>query len=147
MVPGGSAMHRIWLGILVLWAVAAPAQGPGPQAAIETLLREQSAAWTRGDLDAFCSVYADDALFVTPSGLTRGRTAVLERYRKRYPDRAAMGSLSLEIQELRDLGPEGASVAARWVLSYPGQEKKEGYTLIVFRKVGGAWKIVQDASM
>jgi uncharacterized protein (TIGR02246 family) len=144
-------MQRIWLGILgllgLLWAMAASAQPASPQAAIETLLREQSAAWSRGDLDAFCSIYADDAFFVTPSGITRGRQAVLDRYRAKYPDRAALGTLSLEIQEFRDLGSDGASVAACWVLSYPGQEKKEGYTLIVFRKVGDTWKIVQDASM
>src|SRR5262249_54065123 len=30
---------------------------------LAALLDAQSAAWTRGDLDAFCSIYADDALY------------------------------------------------------------------------------------
>jgi uncharacterized protein (TIGR02246 family) len=139
-----------------------------PAAELTSLLREQAAAWSRGDLDAFCSVYADDALFLTPTGTTRGRQAVLERYRKRYPDRAAMGTLTLEPIEVRLIGGEsasvscgplleavresgsavaGASVAARWKLSYPDKQPAEGLTLIVFHRRDGRWWIVQDASM
>jgi uncharacterized protein (TIGR02246 family) len=129
--------------------------------AITRLLDDQSAAWSRGDLDAFCSVYAGDALFISPSGATRGREAVLERYRTRYPDRAAMGALRLEIDEIRpiwgievtsagDAVPgriQGASVAARWTLSYPDRPAATGRTLLVLRREGSRWLIVQDASM
>ncbi len=134
------------------------------EAAIRTLLGEQAAAWSRGDLEAFVSVYADDALFVSPTGLTRGRDEVLARYRRRYPDRAAMGRLTLDIEELRltaggevsmlgDAVPgdiHGARVVARWTLAYPaGAEREEatGLTLIVFERRGGQWRIVEDASM
>ena len=131
------------------------------RAALVRLLDTQAAAWSRGDLDAFCSVYAEDALFLSPSGTTRGRQAVLERYRTRYPDRAAMGTLRLEIDEVRpvwgievtpagDAVPgsiHGASVAARWSLTYPDRPAASGRTLLVFRRDGGAWLIVQDASM
>ena len=44
------------------------------------LLETQAAAWNRGDLEAFCSVYAEDALFLTAFGLTKGRAEVLARY-------------------------------------------------------------------
>jgi peptidoglycan/xylan/chitin deacetylase (PgdA/CDA1 family)/ketosteroid isomerase-like protein len=129
--------------------------------ALAALLEKQSAAWTRGDLDAFCAVYADDALFLSPSGLTRGRDAVLARYRSRYPDAAAMGSLRLDIDEVRpfwgievtpagDAVPgriHGATVAARWTLSYPDRPAASGRTLIVFRRGLDGWQIVQDASM
>jgi len=151
-------------------AVAAPASTstPDPAEELQALLREQAAAWSRGDLDAFCSVYADDALFITQTGTTRGRQAVLDRYRKRYPDRAAMGTLSLEPIEVRLIGGEsasascgplleavresgsavaGASVAARWKLSYPDKQPAEGLTLLVFHRRDGRWWIVQDASM
>jgi hypothetical protein len=60
---------------------------------LEEPLREQAASWNRGDLETFTSVYAEVAAFLTPSGVTHGRQAVLDRYRKRYPDRAAMGTL------------------------------------------------------
>ena len=128
---------------------------------VGALLAKQAADWTAGDLDAFTSVYTDDALFVAGSGLTRGRAAVLDRYRQRYPDRAAMGALSFEIVEVRDLwGPEitplgdatpgnihAVSVVARWSLRKEAGEPASGLTLLVLRKVLGAWRIVHDASL
>ncbi|HEX3556639.1 MAG TPA: SgcJ/EcaC family oxidoreductase, partial [Thermoanaerobaculia bacterium] len=105
------------------------------RADVEALLKTQADAWNRGDLDAFTSVYAEDASFLTPTGLTSGRQQVLERYRRRYPDRAAMGTLTLEVIEVRpaqgveftvggDARPGrvfGVSVAAHWRLAYPEQ--------------------------
>jgi uncharacterized protein (TIGR02246 family) len=127
---------------------------------VAELLARQAAAWTAGDLGAFCSVYADDALFVSPSGQTRGRLAVLERYRQRYPDRAAMGALTLEVVEARPLSgvevtPLGDAVpgrvhalsaVARWTLRYPDREPATGLTLLVLRRERDGWRIVQDAS-
>ena len=134
------------------------------RSAVEALLKTQSEAWNRGDLDAFTAVYAEDASFVSPTGLTQGRRQVLERYRKRYPDRKAMGTLTLDVREMRPIqGTEvtplgdarpgrvhGLSVVARWRLAYPDQPDKktaEGLTLLVLRRQGDAWEIVQDASM
>jgi peptidoglycan/xylan/chitin deacetylase (PgdA/CDA1 family) len=128
---------------------------------IAALLEKQAVDWNRGDLAGFTSVYDEDAVFVSPTGITRGRAAVLERYRSRYPDRAAMGTLQLEIVELRDLwGPEitplgdatpggvhGASVVARWSLQREGAAPSSGHTLLVLQRSGNAWRIVHDASM
>ena len=114
---------------------------------IQPFLDDQAAAWTRGDLDAFCSVYAADATFVSPSGLTQGRQAVLDRYRKKYVDKAGMGSLKLEVLETRALGPDAASATARWTLTWPDKPAAVGLTLLVFVKTRDGWKIMQDASM
>lgn len=128
---------------------------------VRKLIETQVEAWNRGDLDAFTSAYAEDAAFLSPSGLTRGRDEVLTRYRKRYPDATAMGKLRLEPIEMRPAsGTEftlvggakpsrvhGVSVAARWELSYPDKEPASGLTLIVFRRNRDGWEIVQDASM
>ncbi|MGV8038977.1 MAG: SgcJ/EcaC family oxidoreductase [Thermoanaerobaculaceae bacterium] len=129
--------------------------------AVTELLAEQSAAWNRGDLEAFCAVYAEDAVFVTPKGLTQGRQAVLERYRTSYPTLAAMGTLSLEPVELREawgfepnpLGDaqpsrvHGISLVARWKLVKADGTEASGLTLLVFHRQAGRWMIVQDASM
>ena len=104
-------------------------------------------AWTRGDLDAFCSVYADDATFISPSGTTRGRGAVLDRYRKKYVDKSGMGALSLDVEEVRSSHARGASAVARWTLTWPDKPKAQGLTLLVFEKTKDGWRIVQDASM
>lgn len=131
------------------------------RAAVTGLLEEQVSAWNRGDLDAFCAVYADDAVFVTPSGLTRGREAVLARYRARYPTPEAMGTLTLEPVEVREAwgfepNPFGdaqpsrvhaVSVVARWALTTADGAEASGLTLLVLHRVAGRWLIVQDASM
>ena len=44
---------------------------------IRGLMQTQVADWNRGDLEAFCSVYSDDATFISPSGVTRGRAKIL----------------------------------------------------------------------
>jgi len=121
------------------------------------VLAAQSAAWNRGDLEAFVSAYAEDATFLSTSGVTHGKAAVLARYRKRYPDKKAMGTLTLTVMEARPLGVDVASgtvnalsVAAHWRLDHPGDpaaKPAEGSTLLVLRRHGGRWEIVQDASM
>lgn len=124
---------------------------------VNGVLRAQSAAWNRGDLEAFVASYADDATFLTSSGVTHGRKGVLERYKKRYPDQKAMGKLTLTVMEARPLGVDVASgtvnalsIAAHWQLDHPDDpaaKPAEGSTLLVFRRHGGRWEIVQDASM
>ncbi|MFZ5440791.1 MAG: YybH family protein [Myxococcota bacterium] len=110
------------------------------------LLDRQAAAWSRGDLDGFCAVYADDAVFVSPSGVTKGRAEVLARYQKRYPTRAAMGRLTLSPIDVRESADE-VSVAAKWTLEYPDKPAATGHTVVVFKRTPAGWKIVHDASM
>ena len=141
--------------LLAAAATAAATTGPasgGEAAGALAVLQAQVAAWNRGDLAAFCEVYVDDATFLSPSGITRGRQAVRDRYRKRYPDKAAMGTLALDPIETRpasshDGGPVLAvTIAARWKLSYPDKPVASGLTLLVLHRVGARWQIVQDAS-
>lgn len=128
-------------------ARAAPAPS-GLRAEIETLLTSQAEAWSRGDLEAFCSIYADDATFIAPTGMTRGRRAVLDRYRAKYKDKAGMGTLTLTVLETRaSASADSASAIARWSLTWPDKPKAEGLTLLVFARTEGGWRILQDASM
>lgn len=129
------------IAALVLAAALAAPSHPALAA-----ISAQADAWSRGDIDAFCSIYADDALFVTPSGVTRGREAVRERYKAKYPDAKAMGTLTLEPIDFRDLG-DVVTVAARWRLTYPDKPEASGSTLLVLRRSGERWVILQDASM
>ena len=124
---------------------------------ITKLLQEQASAWTSGDLPAFVSIYAENAKFLSSTGLTTGRQQVLERYQKRYPDQQAMGHLKLEILDFKGFQNEagevqGASVVARWTLSYPegaAREDATGLTLLTFRRAHGtsSFEIIHDASM
>ncbi len=153
-------VRRLFLLALVVVAPCVPAGADAvddPSADAAVALVAQVDAWNRGDLEAFTAMYAEDCTFVSPSGITRGRAEVLARYRGRYPDRAAMGTLTLDVAERRVLARSGAdprtavAVVARWTLSYPGDPGREdatGFTLVILeRDAGGAWAIVQDASM
>jgi peptidoglycan/xylan/chitin deacetylase (PgdA/CDA1 family) len=145
-----------------LWdRIAAGEREKAAREGVRKLLDVQSRAWSRGDVETFCSTYAEDATYVSPSGLTQGRQAVLERYRKRYPGPEAMGTLTLDVVEMRpawgvevslldDAVPgsvQSVSVVARWKLVRAGQPDATGLTLIVLRPKGDTWEIVQDASM
>ncbi|MFN7986245.1 MAG: nuclear transport factor 2 family protein [Thermoanaerobaculia bacterium] len=119
-----------------------------------TLLEAQAAAWNRGDLEGFCSVYADDALFLTAFGLTKGRAEVLARYKARYPDAAARGTLSFEVLSVDVVAagapkglPGGIAVVARWRISHPDKPAGEGLTLLNLVRTPSGWRIVHDASM
>jgi peptidoglycan/xylan/chitin deacetylase (PgdA/CDA1 family) len=128
---------------------------------IAQLLQRQAADWSRGDLPAFASAYDEEAVFVSAQGMTRGRQALVERYRARYPDARAMGALTLELLELREVwGPEvtplgdatpgavhGARVVARWSLRREGQPDAGGHTLLFLERRGGEWRITHDASL
>ncbi len=155
------------LGILLVGAVlsSAPAavetaravRVPAPAsvfAEARMLLETQAAAWNRGDLEAFCSVYAEDALFVTAFGLTKGRAEVLERYRKRYPDSNARGTLSFEVLSVdvaapapRKGAPDAIGVVARWTISHTDRPAATGLTLLNLVRAPAGWRIVHDASM
>jgi uncharacterized protein (TIGR02246 family) len=145
-----------------LWdRLASERLGERARQEVQAHLDDQIEAWNRGDLEAFCAGYDEDALFVSPSGSTRGRDDILSRYRKRYTDREAMGTLGFEVLEMRPVqgvevsmlgdsrpgGVHAVSVAARWSLGYPDREEASGLTLIVLKRRGDRWSIIHDASM
>ena len=154
------------LGILLAGAVLASAPAASEKARVtrvpapasvfaeaRMLLETQAAAWNRGDLEAFCSVYAEDALFVTAFGLTKGRAEVLERYRKRYPDSNARGTLSFEVLSVdvaapapRKGAPDAIGVVARWTISHTDRPAATGLTLLNLVRAPAGWRIVHDAS-
>ena len=103
-------MRLVAPGAALAVALAACASAPhrftaADRTAVGAVLEDQVAAWNRGDLEAFCSVYSDDATFVSPSGTSQGRSMILDRYRAKYPDKSAMGTLTLEVAEGRAAGP------------------------------------------
>ena len=130
--------HFVLAGIIAACALQ-------PRQDIAALLHEQAAAWTRGDLTAFCAVYADDATFISPSGLTKGRQAVLDRYRKKYDSRDKMGTLTFSDLEITPLGNDAALALGRWHLQRAKDEPHGRFSLILRRTKRG-WKIVHDHS-
>jgi ketosteroid isomerase-like protein len=115
------------------------------RAAITAALNAQQAAWNRGDVDAFLVGYwhSSELTFSGSSGVSRGWDGVMARYKKNYPDRAAMGQLDFSGLEFRFLGPDAALVLGRWHLK---REKGDigGVFSLVWQRFPEGWKIVHD---
>lgn len=117
----------------------------GEETGIRGVLEAQVAAWNRGDVEGFMQGYwnSERTTFVGASGVFRGWQALLERYRRNYPDRAAMGTLAFSELEITPLGPGAAAVIGRWQLEgVPG--RPGGVFTLIVRKFPEGWKIVQD---
>jgi len=124
-----------------------PPSADSARAEVEARLALQRDAWNRGDLEGFCADYADDAVFLSPSGLTRGRADVLARYLKKYGTaKATMGTLSFETIDVV-AGVTVVSMAMRWKLEWQDKPSATGLTLITWIKRGPRWFLAQDASM
>jgi ketosteroid isomerase-like protein len=113
--------------------------------AIVTVLTSQQEAWNRGDVDAFMAGYrrSPELTFSGSSGVSRGWDGVLARYKKNYPDRAAMGQLDFSGLEFRFLGADHALVLGRWHLK---REKDEigGVFSLVWQRFPEGWRIIHD---
>ena len=112
---------------------------------IRTVLATQVAEWNRGNIDAFMEGYwnSPDTEFVGANGILRGWQTVLERYRKQYPDRAAMGHLTFSDLDVNLLAPDAALVVGRWQLKRENDSPGGVFTL-VFRKFPEGWRIIND---
>jgi len=126
---------------------AAPAAPPDPRfAACERVLRDQVAAWNRGDLDGFARGYhkSPHTVFSSTSGTTVGHQKMLDRYRKGYPDRQAMGRLTFTGLTYEGLKDDEVLVRGTWRLVSSKKGKPYGRFVLVMRRIDGAWRVVLD---
>ena len=119
-------------------------QDAAVRAAVETVLREQEAAWNAGDIDTFVDYYwrSDDVTFSSRGKTTRGWTATRDGYRERYPTREKMGRVKFSNLEITPLGDAAAMVLGEWKLER--NEPIGGNFTLVFRKLDGRWLIIHD---
>src|SRR6266704_2108911 len=126
---------------------AAPAGTPNRVvvAQIRSVLRAQQDAWNRGDIDGFMNGYARSAstVFVSGDTIERGWQTVRDRYRKKYSDRAKMGTLTFSDLEITPLSNDSAVVLGRWKLKR-AQDQPHGRFTLIFRKTADGWRIVHD---
>lgn len=150
-----STISRL-LGVCVILICACGAAGragkacgraasPAAENDIRAVLEAQTAAWNRGDIDAFMQGYwkSDETEFVGANGVTRGWQAVMDRYRKGYPDRKAMGTLTFGNLEIHVVCGDAAFVIGEYHLEREN-DKPAGVFTLNFRKYVEGWKIVAD---
>ncbi len=112
---------------------------------ITNVLDRQVAAWNRGDIEEFMAGYlrSPELRFASGNEVHRGWNQTLERYRRNYPDRAAMGTLAFEDLDVRVLSEHAAIVFGRFRLSRESDEPTGLFTLL-FERHDGEWVIVAD---
>lgn len=117
---------------------------------IRAMLAKSQAMWNRGDLTAFVADYEDspETTFIGNEVVRGGTKAILDRYRRRYPNRDTMGTLTFSEIETRPLAPGLVLASGKYDLKRTaagGGDASGRFTLIV-RKTPGGWKIIHDHS-
>ncbi len=137
------------LGISALALAGCTAHKGYNEAAIKTditqMLHAQDAAWNNGDIDGFMAHYlaSKQLRFASGGKVNRGWQATLEGYKKRYPDKAAMGTLDFQNLEVKVLSADYAQVFGRWELTRE-HDKPGGLFTLLLNKQDGEWVIISD---
>ncbi len=112
------------------------------------VLRSQSAAWNRGEVDAFMDAgywHAPELTFYSQGSITRGYDAVLERYTRRYKSEGAeMGHLEYSAVEVEPLGESVALARGRWNLTFGSKPAVGGLFTLLLKRLPQGWRIVHD---
>jgi len=118
-----------------IYAVSAPMPArPNDQLRdrLHGILAVQQKAWNQGDIRHFMDAYWNDEALTFSSGgkTTRGWQATYERYKSKYPDRAA--------------DEQAALTLGNWKLDK--DKPARGNFSLVWKRIDGEWKIVHDHS-
>lgn len=113
--------------------------------AVKNLLETQRQAWNEGNIDAFMEGYwkSDNLQFIGSNGVTYGWENTLKRYKKTYPDRAAMGNLLFDIITVDRRSKKVISMVGKFTLERE-KDRPSGHFLLIFQKIKGEWLIVAD---
>jgi len=142
-------MHRLLLfAFVALSSISAlPAQSPAESTAIITALNKSAADWNRGDLDTFATSYKNspDILFIGHT-ISRGYAQMLAAYKKNYPARDKMGTLTFSQVEVQPLDAHFATVTGHFHLERnpAAGGNADGHYMLVVEHTPAGWKIIRD---
>lgn len=114
------------------------------EAAIRSVLDKQVTAWNEANIDEFMKSYwkSDSILFIG-SKITSGWDSTLVRYKKSYPDQAAMGKLRFEILRMDYISPDSYLITGKYFLTRE-KDNPSGIFTLLFKKKNENWVIVYD---
>ncbi len=110
------------------------------------VLKRQENFWNAGDINNFMEDYwkSDELKFIGKAGVIKGWLATKDRYFKTYPDRATMGILKFDIQEIDFMSKKSSWVLGKWYLKRPEKGDIGGYFTLIIKKMDGKWLVVSD---
>lgn len=123
----------------------ASAQSTKSEKSVMALLEQQAADWNEGDIEAFMEGYwnSPKLTFIGSRGVTTGWDQTMASYKKGYPDKAAMGKLRFELQDVREQSKKVVSVVGKFILDRE-DETLDGHFLLIVKKFKGKWLVVAD---
>ncbi len=112
---------------------------------IRTVLERQVEGWNAGDIEGFMQGYlkSEHLRFASGGDITTGWDETLTRYQKRYSDRAKMGTLNFDINDVKVLDQDDGLVFGQWTLTRDADRPTGLFTLHMKKGTDG-WKVVSD---
>jgi ketosteroid isomerase-like protein len=121
----------------------------GPKEEITSMLKEQDAAWSRGDLDAFMKPYEStgELVYIGSSGPMRNVQEMKKRYEEKYKNGANdFGKLTFSELQVEELAPGLARAWGKWLVEQKDKKQLTGWFSLVLKKKNDGWKIIHDHS-
>ncbi len=115
--------------------------------AIQQILDEQTIAWSNNDLEGFMQGYwkSDSLTYFSGGMITKGWQTTLDNYKKKYPTKAHSGKLDFKIAEITKISDDIYYVIGEYFLIRDAGDAN-GTFMIIFKRMGGEWKIIADSS-
>lgn len=142
------SISRLISGVIILITIGCSAPSKSDtQYIINELMKKQEVCWSSGDLECFMEPYwhSDSLKFIGSKGLTYGWQKTLENYKKSYPTAADMGKLTFTNLYIEQLSTNYVSVIGKWHLER-SMGNLEGHYSLLWKRMGGQWKIIMDHS-
>ena len=123
-------------------------EGSGLEASVTTMLQGSADGWNNGDLDAFVAIYSEGAATssMTPDGPVQGIDRIREGYAQAFTPGANRDSLRFEQLSVHQLPPLIGVATGKYVLHQDDEVTSSGWFTLVFRRVGGGWRVIHDHS-
>lgn len=129
-------------GVLAITGAVLFAQGGKTDPALNRLADEFAAAYSAKDAEKISSFYSDDAFIMAPNQrAVRGRREIQEYYRQGFS--RSDGTLRLHPMESVAMGAHAFETGTS-SLSRSPREESAGKYVVIYTKVGTAWKIKYD---
>ena len=117
--------------------------------AVRRVVEELVGAWNRGDGASFSRLFAENADYVTASGVRlAGRGQIRDALFTRAPVSTESGQVSLVTDSVKVLGPDAAVILCAWQMA-PGDTPqtheasvRTGFVTIVMQEGADGWHIV-----
>lgn len=132
--------------IFILGSLTGSSQSKDEKKIIATLRLEEE-YWSRGDIEAYVSLYApsDSTRMILSKGAAYGKDNILAFYKKYWP-KEKMGTLVLDGERLERLSRKYYYVTGYFHVKYPDGKTIDGRYSSLMKKIKGKWYLYTDHS-